>query len=298
MYDFSASLLSVLADGLLEVYHGEANKMATTISLQFIGADSDGSDVRFSELITQLEAVKAALKETELCTQGEFRQPLDYRVVDLKHSSPATLVLEPIIENRSAAYADRVLKGFTTELRRIRVQKRLIAEPEMARLEAYRGIGHRPKSHIREVRIALHEKATPTREARIDERFKDNLKEILGPDILANGSVTGRLEYLNLHNVRKFRLYPNVGPKRINGTFREDKRAAIRNGMDQYVTVFGRLKYKTWGDYPYEVQAEDIRVHEPEEDLPTFNDLKGIAPRMTGDLNSVEWVRRIRDEEW
>jgi hypothetical protein len=272
--------------------------MSSRLTIQLIGSDADGNDVRFSELITQLEAIKAALKETESCIHdGSIERPLDYRVVDLKHSSPATFVLEPILDNRTAGYTNRVLKGFTTELRRIREQRRLIAQPEMSRLAAYRGIGRRPKSHIREVRIALQE-GHATREAKIDQKFKENLKDILGPDIIANGAVSGKLEYLNLHNVRKFRLYPNVGPKRINGTFREDKRAAVRSGMDQYVTVFGKLKYKTWDDFPYEVQAEDIQVHEPDEKLPTFNDLKGIAPGMTGDLNSAEWVRRIRDEEW
>ncbi len=258
--------------------------MSSLLTIQLIGADSDGNDVRFSELITQLEAVKTALGESESClSQGNVENPLDYRVVDLRHSSPATLVLQPIVENRTSQYTDRVLKAFTFELRRIRERQKLIQQPEMGRLTAYKGIGKKPQSHIREVRIGLQEGAT-VRQAIIDEKFKDNLKVILGPDIIAHGAVSGRLEYLNLHNTRKFRLYPIIGPKRVNGTFREEQRGVIRNGMDQYVTVLGKLKYKTWDDFPYEVHAEEIQIHEPDEKLPTFNDLKGIAPQMTGIL--------------
>src|SRR5437762_2102207 len=121
--------------------------MAATITIQIVGAELDNRNVRFSELITQLEAVKVALKETEVCLIGGEQRiiPLDYRVVDLRHSSPSTLELEPIVENGNRDYANRVLKGFTTELRRIRAHQRLIAKPEIHRLIAYKEIGPRPK---------------------------------------------------------------------------------------------------------------------------------------------------------
>jgi hypothetical protein len=272
--------------------------MAATITVRLVGAESDNRDVRFSEFITQLDAIKTALKETETFITGAERHVLDYKIVNLTHQSPSELELEPILPpGFNPLYADRILKGFTTELRRIRQQSKLIGRPDMGRLSAYREIGPKKKSHLAEVDIGLRH-VTVQREARIDKQFKENLKHILGPDERMYGSISGRLEYVNMHSVRKFRLYPTIGPKRVNATFSEDIREQVRAGVDRYVTVFGELKYKTWDQFPYEVNAKKIDVHEADKDLPTLYDLKGIAPNLTGGLSSVEWVRNMRDEEW
>jgi len=278
--------------------------MAATITIQIVGAESDSRDVRFSELITQLEAVKIALKETEVCLRDGAKtfSPLDYRVIDLTHSSPSQFELQPITDKGNRDYANRVLKTFTTELRRIRSRSRLIARPEINRLIAYDEIGPREKSHVDVVRIALREKRvtrpTVVREATIDKKFKQNLENILGPDEITYGAISGRLEYVNVHNTRNFRLYPLIGPRWIRGRFTEDLLPEIRKGLDRQVTIFGKLQFKSWDKHPYAMVAQSIDVHEPDNELPTFNDVKGIAPNLTGDLRSSDWVRKIRDEEW
>ena len=60
------------------------------------------------------------------------------------------------------------------------------------------------------------------------------------------------------------------------------------------MTVYGRLRYKSWDKYPYAISADDIAVHE----LPgkSLEDLKGIAPEATGSLTSQEFVDRLNDE--
>jgi hypothetical protein len=277
--------------------------MAATITVQIVGAESDNRDVRFSELITQLEAVKVALKETEVCLRRGVRKfnPLDYRVINLTHSSPSLFELQPITEKGNRDYANRVLKTFITELRRIRSRSRLVAAPDINRLIAYDEIGSREKNHVEVVRIALREKTRPVkivREATVDQIFKHNLENILGPDEITYGAISGRLEYVNVHNTRTFRLYPVIGPRWIRGTFTGELLPEIRKGLDRHVTIFGKLKFKSWDKHPYAIGAEKIDVHEPDNELPTFNDLKGIAPNMTGELRSSDWVRKIRDEEW
>lgn len=278
--------------------------MAATITIQIVGAESDSRDVRFSELITQLEAVKIALKETEVCLRDGAHKftALDYRVIDLTHSSPSQFELQPITDKGNRDYANRVLKTFTTELRRIRSRSRLIARPDINRLIAYDEIGPREKSHVATVRIALREKKRPThpvvREATVDKKFKQNLESILGPDEITYGAVSGRLEYVNVHNTRNFRLYPLIGPRWIRGRFAGNLLPEIRKGLDRHVTIFGKLQFKTWDKHPYAIVAQSVDVHEPDNELPTFNDLKGIAPDLTGDLRSSDWVRKIRDEEW
>jgi hypothetical protein len=278
--------------------------MAATITIQIVGAESDNRDVRFSELITQLEAVKLALKETEVCLRDGAKTftALDYRVIDLTHSSPSQFELQPITERGNRDYANRVLKTFTTELRRIRNHSRLVARPEINRLIAYDEIGPRKKSRVDEVRITLRERDVnrpiAPRKATVDKKFKEKLEIILGPDEITYGAISGRLEYVNVHNTRNFRLYPLIGPRWIRGRFTEDLLPEIRKGLDRHVTIFGKLLFKSWDKHPYAIVAQTIDVHEPDNELPTFNDVKGIAPDLTGDVKSSDWVRKIRDEEW
>lgn len=278
--------------------------MAATITIQIVGAESDNRDVRFSDLIKQLEAVKIALKETEVSLRdGEKTfSALDYRVIDLTHSSPSQFELQPITEKGNREYANRVLKTFTTELRRIRKNSRLVKKPEINRLIAYDEIGPREKSHINEVRITLRERNVnrpiAPREATVDKRFKEKLESILGPDEITYGAISGRLEYVNVHNTRSFRLYPLIGPRWIRGRFTNDLLPEIRKALDRQVTIFGKLQFKSWDKHPYAIVAQSIDIHESDSDLPTFNDLKGIAPSLTGDVRSSDWVRKIRDEEW
>jgi len=278
--------------------------MAATITIQIVGAESDNRDVRFSELITQLEAVKLALKETEVCLQDGAKTftALDYRVIDLTHSSPSQFELQPITEKGNRDYANRVLKTFTTELRRIRNHSRLVARPEINRLIAYDEIGPRKKSRVDEVRITLRERDVnrpiAPRKATVDKKFKEKLEIILGPDEITYGAISGRLEYVNVHNTRNFRLYPLIGPRWIRGRFTEDLLPEIRKGLDRRVTIFGKLLFKSWDKHPYAIVAQTIDVHESDNELPTFNDVKGIAPDLTGSVRSSDWVRKIRDEEW
>jgi hypothetical protein len=276
--------------------------MAAILKVQLIGAEEDNRDVRFSDFIFQCQAIKNALRESEAFFCGDGKEPLDYRITGLRHDSPSTLELNPIAGNRTQDYVRKVLKGFATELHRIRRDRRLLGRPEMGRLRAYSEIGKRPKGHVEEVRIAVEEthtirKPKPVQVA-VDRRFKQNLEEILGPDEIVYGSISGRLDWLNFHDARRFRLYPIVGPQRITGEFGEEIRDQVRNGADRFVTVFGRLHYKTWDKYPHHVRATKVETHDRDEDLPSLNDIKGIAPQMTGELSSVDWVRKIRDEEW
>jgi hypothetical protein len=133
----------------------------------------------------------------------------------------------------------------------------------------------------------------------IDERFKRNLNDIVGPDEFAEGSVAGMVEAVNFHNANKFTLYPMLGARKISGTFERDKlRPKIKDAIGNFVTIFGRLRFKAWADFPHGIIAEDIDVHEPDFRLPTLTELRGAFSGMTRDMSSVAFVDRLRNEDW
>jgi hypothetical protein len=70
-------------------------------------------------------------------------------------------------------------------------------------------------------------------------------------------------------------------------------REAAINAVGLYVRVQGAIKYKVAAPYPHEITVSEL-IALPQDDLPSFDDLRGIVKPPTG-VSSEEFVRKIRD---
>ncbi len=279
-----------------EVYH-RGPLVPKRITIQLVGAFDDHGNVRLADFIDQLGTIQRALNERERLVSHSHIPRIEYKVVDLHHSD-ATVVLEPVALNPIAlsnvtGYIDMVVTGFSDELRSIKRDGLLTDEPDIDRLEAYSRIGERRDNLISKVKIAIGRKPVT-----IDRVFKQNIHKILGPDEFIQGTISGMLEAVNFHNTNRFTVYPSVGPRKIAGTFDDSLRNKVKEGIGNFVTVIGKLRYKQWSSFPHGVVAEDLDIHEPHSALPTLSELRGAFAGMTGDKNSVEFIEQIRNESW
>lgn len=120
----------------------------------------------------------------------------------------------------------------------------------------------------------------------------------LVPDEIIEESITGMLEMLDIH-AWKFRIYPIVGPKKIDCYFLDDHlQQKVISGINRYVNVEGEFRYKRFTKFPYAAQVKDIEIYPNEDELPTLSDLHGMALNATWDLSSEDFVRRLRNDEW
>ncbi len=267
--------------------------MPRRITIQLFGDAADKGDVRLSDFIEQLKNVKRALRETELSISKGLEPQLDYRIVDLHHStSTVTMEPVPIAVPPPPELAPQVISHFAGELRLIKKEKRLLSEPELPRLVAYQDLGATGNSHVQKMKISVGRTLVT-----IDKAFKRNLHEIVGPDEYAEGSIAGMLEALNFHNTNKFTLYPPIGPRRVTGTFGTHLRPEIKQAIGTFVTVFGKLRYKAWSPYPHGVVAEMLDIHEPNSELPTLTEMRGSFSGAMGTMNSAQFVDHLRHED-
>jgi hypothetical protein len=162
---------------------------------------------------------------------------------------------------------------------------------DLPTLEAYRDLAGVLDKSVSKVLI----KNTKQR-VTIDRTFKGEVVRIIGPDSMMLGSITGKLEKINLHNTTQFNIYPAIGPSHVVCDFSADLRQDVKSAIDEMVTVFGKLRYKKWSKFPYAVSVDRIKPHLPYGNLPTLADLRGISPNATGDLSSEEFVRHVRHE--
>ena len=84
--------------------------------MQLTGKHEDEQHVRLYEFIVQLNALRQALVNTDRIVNRQEKPTLYYRIVDLSHSSPASVVLEPApYRNRpdiSSDIGDEVIAAF------------------------------------------------------------------------------------------------------------------------------------------------------------------------------------------
>ena len=264
------------------------------IRIQLTGSPGDNEDVRLDDFIQQLHAVEKALRETERLISGHEQVSIGYKVVGLSRSSPSSVELEPVpLKGSLPQYTDAVVDNFSNELELIKQKGELIGEPELERLHTYRELGSRKENLITRLRISVG-----LRHITIDHMFQEKLNNILGPDELIGGSVSGMLEALNFHNTNKFTLYPFLGARKVFGTFTQQLRPKVKDAVGNYVTVIGELRYKQWSAFPHGIIADDLDIHPPESELPTLTELRGAFAGVTGDLNSVEYIDNIRNASW
>lgn len=265
------------------------------IIIQLEGSDDDRGHLRLNELIKQLELVASALKHTEQTVTGKDEKSVYYRVIDLSHNSPVTCVLEavPVKKEANSELAIRTISNFLRNLRQINTKGRVPKRVNTSALESYKELGSLLDKNISKVKISNSNFSID-----IDKTFNFKVEEIIGPDEISKGSLTGNLEWINLHNASTFNIYPIVGAKKVKCHFSRELKEIVISAIDKYVRVYGDLRYKSRDNFPYALNVEDMEVIPDEDDLPSLFDLRGIAPQATGNLSSQDFINSIRNVNW
>ena len=263
------------------------------ITIRLVGSEKDGGDVRLSEFIAQLEAFSEVLRQTERILSGKAKNSIYYKVVDLTHNSPATIVLEPVARGTSTVSARAVTTNFLAGVRAIR-KKRAPVGANLAVMESYKALSAPSRQNLQRVEIVETDKKVIP----IDSAFSKQVDDIIGPDLFSYGEISGRLEAVNLHNTLKFVIFPSVGPQKISCEFKSDLRGQVKAALDHYVTISGRLRYKQMDKFPYAIDAKSVDVHLEDAELPSLHDLRGISPNSTEGLSAEDFVRSLRNANW
>lgn len=249
------------------------------ITIQIEGSAEDGGAPSLSDFLKQLEAIKVALKHTERLLSGDDRRDVYFRIVDLSMRSPATVVLEetPVMTDGKRGFLPKVSisERLVSTLRQINQRGSVPAKvKDLPALEAYRNVGTALVKHSGEVTITSAAKAVS-----LGPTFNQKIEKIIGPDQLIEGSLTGVLLAINLHNTTRFEIYPPVGPSKVACDFPAALKRRVIEGLDHNVRVVGRLRYKHWAPYPHAISAEDLDIFPPTATLPTLSSLRGLSLR-------------------
>ena len=218
------------------------------------------------------------------------RLSADYRIAGLRSGS-ATVEMEPVPTKESEDRTEEIVNAFTESLMAILENAQAPSYFDRTLLEDFKALAKPLGKKVAKIDIR-----SGNRRLAITKQLEVNIDKIIGEDIKSEGSVSGQLDVVNVHEKNIFFIFPVVGPSRIQCVFPDDLLDEVRAAIKKYVTVSGTLRYKQNEIFPYQIDVKKIEIHPPEDELPTLASLRGIAPDMTGDVDSVEFVRRLRDE--
>ena len=130
-----------------------------------------------------------------------------------------------------------------------------------------------------------------------DDAFREKLAQARNEDDTQVDTIDGKLEAIDIHEKRTFKIFtwaPSVAS--VKCTFPQDMLEQVTAALGKWVSVSGECRNRPDAIMPYEILVHKIEVLPPANELPSLNDLYGIAPNATGDKTPEEFVRELRDK--
>jgi hypothetical protein len=259
------------------------------ITLIIEGLPEDEGQVRLGAFLSQLQNLSATV--TKLDREAHDGKTATYfRIAELSYKSPARVVLEPQALPKQPYIGRAIIEGLgrvTTALENGSDLSGIDADL----LEDIRGLARPVGKSVKSVTLMFNDHSfdlTPT--------IASKVETALAVDEECEGAIEGMLEQINLHlGANVFYIYPIVGPRKLTCHFPARLFDEAVSAVGKRVEVFGTLHYRSGATFPHQVAVTHVEALPPDSELPDWDDLRGRAPDITGNLSSEAFVRELRD---
>ena len=257
-------------------------------------SDDRTADIEFSEFVPALEAVRRSLRNTE-AIKSEAQPTLNWQVVDLSHSSPASITIGCVDHEQDLVRAEVVTEKYIEYWNAIVVEERIPDEIPTDRLTPFKYLTKRVKDD--KLRISISNGVSSTR-VEVSERSDAVMEYALSDKRTTIGSVKGMLEAANFHGDSfGVRIYPAFGPNVIRGMIPKGMARTAAAALQHHVRVHGVMTYLARDKFASSITIDEIFILD-DEPLPTLKDLKGSMPGiLNDDQTSEDFIRELRDAE-
>ena len=241
--------------------------------------------MRLADLASVFENLHLALRQVERSLL--HRPPVSiYRITELSTGSAAATIEEV---SPGTDRGESPLGVFTETVARLNHGERIDERIDWMALQRMDRL-YQPVASGRASAVEFAgERLTPT--------FRESIRQLLEQGNVSMGTVTGRLERLNVHDRSEFLLYTPVGTTYVRCQFPARLLDDVRRAIKRNVTVHGSLRSMLGRDVPMFAEVESLDVHPDDGELPRLADLKGIAARHRPRRGVVATIRALRDAE-
>ncbi len=263
-----------------------------TIKLQFRAKAAD-ENLTLQELADQAREFNAVLYALDQHISAHNKATVEFRVVDMKHSSPSEITIEAVgredsLEDNSA----RIMAAFVATIENLNAGTGVESLPRQV-LEPLYKISKSLSATMKEIRVA----GTATT-VFVTERISQFLADILETEKITTGTIRGTLDIINVHRgANTFRIYPIIGASYVTCNFPGELKEKAKRGIERYVAVTGKLHYRIGNDFPHQIEVEDIEILPEESSLPTLASFHGIIEN-EANKSAEDLLEEERNGHW
>ena len=257
------------------------------ITLTMQGLRDDDDHVRLPVFVSQLQILTRILGKIDHRVSGSRTN--HFRIVELSQQSPASVMLEVCQDDQTTDTRELLVRKFSRTVVGVsRGSPEILDRPL---LQDFRNLALPVGEKISSASVKAAGEAVD-----LTEEFAKIIELSLAGEEWASGSIEGVLEQINIHDgANVFSIYPEIGPSKVQCHFGPSLFDKAISAVGERVSVKGTFKYKPEENFPYDVDVDDIDIYPREDELPTFDDLRGIAPDATGDVLSEDFIAVRRD---
>lgn len=251
------------------------------------GHEKDGHHLDLSVFSTKIQHFNKLLTES---VKELGKSKVVFRVIALSHSSPATIVCEPVgREQGASAAAFHCIKKNLNAVKE--EQFYCISSNVLSSFEKLTSFAVEKNSR-EEIHLSVDSNDAGI-VYKLDEKFREKLSKVRSSEEKIISTIDGKLEQINIHNsLNKFRIYdPHYV---VECTFTNDLLERVQNSLGSFVSVSGECVYRPGETVPCKINVWKMEILPLSHTLPSLKDLYGIAPDATGGKSSEEFVRGLR----
>jgi hypothetical protein len=261
------------------------------IDFRINGLDEDQGDVRLTVFKDKISQLSALMSDAERQAANVGQAKSLYRLTGLEHSS-AIITFEPYAEDgyRGSEQGIELIKNVLDGLHQSAVEIASNVQSSIYKKiqKLCLGSGERFKSQ------------TLTLDGRsyvFDNDLFAKAQKYLDKTYQAFGTIKGTIERINIHDRKEFIIYLDVTGEGVECHFKGDETLnIIKSALGERVLAYGKLDYIGGDVDPYKAMIEEIEVAPKGYSIPDLNVFLGKEPKLTGDDDTLTYIRRIRDE--
>lgn len=259
------------------------------ITLIIEGLPEDNGRVRLGAFMNQLQHLNATMAKLDR-EANDGKAATIYKIAELSYKSPIRVVLEPQAIPKQPYVGHTIIESLGRVTRALENGADL-SELDADLLEDIRALARPVGKAVANVTLLFNDHRFD-----LTAKIAAKVDDALAVDEECEGAIEGRLEQINLHGgANVFHIYPETGPRKLTCHFPtrlyDDAVAAVGKRAE----VYGTLRYRSGANFPHQIAVNGIEVVPPESELPDWEDLRGRAPDITGELSSEAFVRELRN---
>lgn len=261
--------------------------MAERLRFELKGKPENEGRIAIADFTHFLGSVSAALTKIEQDLGAGNTHT--FQIVDLAYSS-AVLEVESVLRKTATKRSAPVLATYRRAVVALQEGRPL---PKGLRPETIQEIATVAKplgSSVSAINIGGNGRVLAVTPA-----LTERAARLVRSPVATVGELSGFVDAVNVHSELIFYLYPSGFSERTACFFNQADLDRVRAAVKRYATVRGRMLYPPNRLFPSRIDVDELELHPHVDELPTLTSLIGAAPDLTDGVESVAYVRRLRD---